>query len=200
MVHLTFNILESRRKHVVSLSQEFRSHETEQDILIPFLIEFKVWVLQNPSTSLKIPQFPKEFAKISTTDLRSCLHKWDDYIMFAKNVLNRTPINQNTKLAMGALDVTPDLIRAFKSGDILPDLPINFIDAGESYIFLIIVPDFDSNIPNFIGDDPVGAFPFSYASMLKFMADLIGIRPRLLEKGVHREEVLLFKPINKFFE
>lgn len=161
---------------VTDISKRLKNCDTEKKIVIPFLIEFKIW--QSKNSFFKIPYSSKEYAKLSTMDLKSNTQLWNSYTEFCQKLFDIQILKKETKMAIESLGLNPN----FLSCSMLPCVS-NTIGLIES--------DALEEITSYNLKDRLGMLPYHYALMLSFMADLIGICPQILGKCVQREELSL---------
>jgi hypothetical protein len=167
---------------VVGLIQKTENFEYEVDIIIPFLIEYKIWISKNPSTLVKISSCFKEYAKISRLHLKSNTSCWLAYSEFCQKLFDTNFIKKESKIAMEAFGLESDFLTC--SSRPCSQMPVENVE---------LKTDANPNILSYNASDRLGMLPYSYGMMLQFLADLIGVCPKLLERRVHRHEIDLNK-------
>ncbi len=167
---------------VTDLSQKLGRPDTEVQIILPFLIEYKIWISKNPSTVIKIPLCVKEYAKLSTMDLKSNTSCWLAYSEFCQKLFDINVLKKETKIAREALGQKPNFFTC--SSTPCSSTLIEYIQ---------VKTELDDKISSYDVSDRLGLLPYSYGIMLEFLADLIGISPQSLGKSVHRKEGFLMK-------
>lgn len=145
------------------------------------MIEYKIWASKNPSTLVRISSCLKEYAKISRLDLKRNTSCWQAYSEFCQQLFDTNLIKKETKIAMEALGVESKFLNCSQP---CSQMPVEYVE---------FKTDANPNILSYETSDRLGMLPYSYGMMLQFLADLIGVCPKLLERRVHRREIVLKK-------
>ena len=117
---------------VSNISKQISLPISEKVVIIPFLIEFKVWSSQNPCCKMKIPFSRKEYAKLSTCDLKSNPLLWENYSDFAQKLFNTGPIKKETRFAIETLGLDRELVK--NSSNPCEPMPEKYIEIGNIYL------------------------------------------------------------------